>query len=99
MGATTQKKSKTMSASKPKRTYLRSRSPSGPGGQICHNWAAAWDRGLALAIMVQTTLQGIVKANKYRPFWPQNLPSAAAIHEQKQWSATESRRANRPYRT
>jgi NAD(P)-dependent dehydrogenase (short-subunit alcohol dehydrogenase family) len=31
-------------------------------------------------------------------FRPQNLPSAAAIHEQKQWSATGSRRANRQSR-
>jgi hypothetical protein len=31
-------------------------------------------------------------------FRAQNLPRAATIHEQKQWSSTVSRRANRQYR-
>ena len=68
MGSITQKNSKTVSASKPKRTYLRSRSPSGPGGKYAMIGRRAGDRGLALLIMAQTTLQGIVKANEYRPF-------------------------------
>ena len=54
-----------MSASNRKRSYLRSRSPSGPGGlNMRMIGRRAGDRGLALAIMVQRTLQGIVMSGR-----------------------------------